>query len=518
VQLWGITGTQVSTTSIAERIEETSQLSHPSPWSPSLWNAIADLAVFSMWVLVSTFTLLHHEKWADEAQSWLLARDLDLHTLWFKELRYEGSPGLWHTMLWVAQHWFHAPYAAIGPIGLLCATAGVALMLWHAPFPRPLRYLLAFSYFIIYQYAVIARPYVVFPLLAFAAAILFKDYKHPERMTIVLALLANLSVHGALIAACIGLAYLWQGVRNKNILGDRVRGRYVLSAVAMLLVFLFLFAILNPPANVEALQSVQQRTLSTVGFAICEGINGAFFDFTPLTLAWLTLGGVWCFLRKGEKALLPPTLILTLGMFYGFYGLPHHQGTILIAAITGLWIAWPTTEEKNTLSPHARWVHQALVIGMACLLGYQVWNASVVIRNDYRYPYSGAEDAAKYLKSVGADQRPIMGLSYGMVAVEAYFDHNIQDNRPTSYFHHGKPYAGLSIDQTYLQMNAPDYVVLSCWSDCDALFQDEYDPYMRSNGYALAHFSDGHLFSKRDWFIRQAYFIYHRSQGTAFHY
>jgi hypothetical protein len=70
-------------------------------------------------VAVTGFTLSYHEKWADEAQAWLIARDLSLWRIFSYELRYEGSPGLWHLILWIAQHALDAPYAALGPIGLV---------------------------------------------------------------------------------------------------------------------------------------------------------------------------------------------------------------------------------------------------------------------------------------------------------------------------------------------------------------------------------------------------------------
>ena len=72
------------------------------------WEKIGNAVALLLYSGVVLFTLGHHEKWSDEAQAWLIARDLDLKTIWFHELRYEGSPGLWHTILWVAQHWFHA--------------------------------------------------------------------------------------------------------------------------------------------------------------------------------------------------------------------------------------------------------------------------------------------------------------------------------------------------------------------------------------------------------------------------
>src|SRR5579863_7127761 len=40
-----------------------------------------------------------HEPWADEAQSWLLARDSSLAHLWGTLLHYEGTPGLWQTLI-----------------------------------------------------------------------------------------------------------------------------------------------------------------------------------------------------------------------------------------------------------------------------------------------------------------------------------------------------------------------------------------------------------------------------------
>ncbi len=166
------------------------------------WEKIGNAIVLLVYSGVVLFTVRYHEKWADEAQAWLIARDLDLKTIWFHELRYEGSPGLWHTILWIAQHWFHLPYATLGYIGVVFAIAGVAVLIYKAPFPWYIRWPLAFTYVMVYQYAVIARPYTLLPLLCFLVAIFFKDVEHPVRMTVVLVLLANLTLHGTILAAC----------------------------------------------------------------------------------------------------------------------------------------------------------------------------------------------------------------------------------------------------------------------------------------------------------------------------
>jgi hypothetical protein len=74
--------------------------------------------VFGLWLALVGLIHGHHEPWAGESQAWLIARDLDLKKIWFYELRYEGTPGLWHTILWIAQHWFQAPSSTIAS-GLL---------------------------------------------------------------------------------------------------------------------------------------------------------------------------------------------------------------------------------------------------------------------------------------------------------------------------------------------------------------------------------------------------------------
>ena len=69
------------------------------PGLPAQWWRLLDTVVWLGLALVILLTVTRHEPWADEAQSWLLARDLGWFQLIFGELRYEGHPGLWHSIL-----------------------------------------------------------------------------------------------------------------------------------------------------------------------------------------------------------------------------------------------------------------------------------------------------------------------------------------------------------------------------------------------------------------------------------
>src|SRR4051812_16341459 len=136
------------------------------------------------------FNIAHHEPWADEAQSWLLARDSNLFELWTKLLCYEGSPGLWHTLLYFCIR-LGVPYAGINIVSGVAGFAAVYILLRYAPFPLSVRLLLPFTFFLSYQYAVIARNYVLAPALLFSCAVIYKDgVRRSGIMTVLLCCLA----------------------------------------------------------------------------------------------------------------------------------------------------------------------------------------------------------------------------------------------------------------------------------------------------------------------------------------
>jgi len=470
------------------------------------WWRLADVAVFGAWLAVVGTVVKHHEPWADEAQSWLLARDLDLKTLWFHELRYEGSPGLWQTILWAAQRWFHAPYASLGMIGMLCAAAGVAFILWKSPFPRPVSYLLVFSYFISYQYAVVSRSYNLLPLLVFAAAYLYRDRDHPVRMTVVLILLANVAIHGILFAASLGLCYLLEAVREWSALDKAVRRRYFYCIAAMLATLIFLVIILMPTPDVKEFAASRPSVPLKLRFELAIGFT--FLDQLAVSSLFLLVAGIWCFRRKH---LLPfvLSLALLLSLFIMVHGVPHHSGTIFLAALSGLWIAWPTREESQHSSPRDRLATLGMSALLFWLLSVNTWDAAAAMRNDYLYSYSGSADAARYLKQVGADKTTIFGYRYGVSAVEAYFDHNILENMPTTYYHEGMPLTAAFLVVDELAAAAPEYVVL--YSNAGSKVFRTFDPQVRALGYSTVHVSRGRIFFKRFVFDTDDYYIYRRA-------
>src|SRR5579863_9461497 len=137
-----------------------------APPRPLLYIAAAAYGVLEV------LTLRRHEPWADEAQSWLLSRDASLAELWGRLLHYEGTPGLWQTILHALIR-LGLPYSAYGFVSATLGLGAIVLLLRYAPFPLFVRILLPFTYYLCYQYSIIARSYSLIAPLLFGIAALY---------------------------------------------------------------------------------------------------------------------------------------------------------------------------------------------------------------------------------------------------------------------------------------------------------------------------------------------------------
>ena len=201
-----------------------------------------DYFIVGTYVVLLALVLRKHEPWADEAQAWLIARDSGLFELLFQRLRYEGHPGLWYLILMIPSRIFPY-YPTIQIVAFLIAVSGVYVFVRTSPFPVILKILFPFTYFIFYQYAIVARSYVLLPLLIFLIGSLYP--RKSERIylfTLLLCLLAYTSVFSALIAISTMLVHFLNILQVWKELEPENRRRQMRAFVAFAL-FLLLMAI-----------------------------------------------------------------------------------------------------------------------------------------------------------------------------------------------------------------------------------------------------------------------------------
>lgn len=132
------------------------------------------LILFVGYLVFNGIMLVGHELWRDEANVWLIARDLTPLQL-FGEIRYQGHPCLWYLILMpFAKLGF--PFKTISVLSFLVMALGAGIFTFKAPFHPLTKLICLISPIFSYYYPVIARNYCLIALL-----LLLLAYCYPER-------------------------------------------------------------------------------------------------------------------------------------------------------------------------------------------------------------------------------------------------------------------------------------------------------------------------------------------------
>lgn len=130
------------------------------------------IALTLVYIAVNAVLLYWHEPWRDEAQAWLISRDLGFVGM-IRQAGIDGNPVLWWYLLAPLAK-LGAPYRMIGLVSLAFMSAAVLLLLRYAPLSRWLRAAFAFSPCCVYWLPVISRNYALIPLALILIALSYK--------------------------------------------------------------------------------------------------------------------------------------------------------------------------------------------------------------------------------------------------------------------------------------------------------------------------------------------------------
>lgn len=386
--------------------------------------ALIGLAAWLLWVGA------HHEPWVDEAQAWLLARDCSLSELLTVRLRYEGSPGLWHLILWGLVR-AGMPYGALFLISTVCAIGGAAIVLFRAPFPLALRMLIVSSYFFAYQYAVVARSYALDLVLVPALAATYAQrLDRPLAYGALLALLANANAHSFVLAAVLGLELAWAVHR-----GGRWRRAWPGVSLALAAGALAAF-VARPAPDVSFLANATRADpfvagLTFVQHALLERLapwvdDEAALGGAPAALIVSMLAVLPTFVLARRAGVLPLAAgaVASLALFSSFlYANAWHAGILTLAWIFVLWISWPKVSEWPELG-------RIVLVSTGALLALSTIETGLSGARDARTPYDGAPAAAHAIAEIrrAHPDAVIEGAGFKAMAIQPFFDGNVFAN------------------------------------------------------------------------------------------
>lgn len=439
----------------------------------------AEWLVFAFFVVFFIIVSYFHEPWYDEAQAWQIAKCASLKDIIFLLPHYEGHPPLWHLLLLLPAK-LGVPFeVGLKTVAAIPTLLAVWILLFKAPFPRYMRLLIPFNYFIFYQYGIVSRPYGLMLLAILLAAMTFqgKDEK-PWRFISSILLLCLTSAYGILIAGGICACWAWDILmeyhckNGKAVWKDkRVWALFLILVVAVVLLFDII-----PEKDTYAMQKKEGNslvvrilycffvmlpdTLLTKQIAEDISLNNVHFILPMLVLLGLLGGAMYLSivfagnLKRVKYFFIPFAFFATFSAV--MYLSAHHIGVALFLALFWLWI---NQEEQsrctlwNKVLFHFKTKEKEKKIlrgmGVICICIMLIipayWNVMACI-HDIKEPYFHTKELAKFLKDTGLSEKKIMcgwggeiidndkktviqkmntnHLSYS-VGVCAYFDHNI---------------------------------------------------------------------------------------------
>ncbi len=472
----------------------------------------------AVYCCVVALSIARHEPWADEAQAWLLARDSSLADLWTRLLHYEGTPGVWHTLLHVLIR-LGLPYSGLNIVSGVLGLAAAWLVFRYAPLPLAVRLLLPFTFFLAYQYPVVARSYSLAPLLVFGCAVLYQNaVERIGLFTFLLCLLAGLSLHALVLSVSIWLSF-YLGVpmgreesrpyRNRAVTGRerspqsymifrgavrRWHDKRLLTAGAVYVAFVILMIATAWPAKDVAFPYHVGFSFERFSTAAWANFSGAFAGQPIVSLAIVALSIP--FLWQGRTLgmfLLSSILLCAASAFV--YGNVWHQGFLFLAWLFAVWIA------AENLKP--TW---PILASLSIAIAIQCYWTAASWKYDWQQPYSGSRVAAAYLRNTGiAGQRPFC-IGFPCAAVQPYFDRNVFANFDRAYWDWSSQ--NRADDPTALfSSKAPAFVLLGYETDAERI---HWTQVVEMAGYQEIKHFEGNVFWRTRILQPESFDLYRR--------
>lgn len=350
------------------------------------------------------FGVLHHEPWRDEAHVWVSAREDSIGQM-VESVRYAPTPLAWQILL-VPFARIGFPYMTMNVLHAILAIVAVGLLLRFGKIPVLTKILFMFSYYMAYEYAVIARNYVLTIVSLWCIATLYdKRLAKPILYGVFVSLLFQTNVYSAAPAAALFVSFCWDVYKRKKITLQQSIAVILMIATGVFTFILYVpnSQLPNPMIPENALVELRRIMINAIASPLFmkfivrspEGMNMGITTLTGIVF----VGFFVTMVRKKAVLLMAGATSMWLFLTNVFLqrGTLRHHGLFLVYMVFFLWI-----------SSRRCFASRIMYGGLHLLLFLSMASTIYVYAMEYRYDFSGSRDMARFIASSGIDRETVV--------------------------------------------------------------------------------------------------------------
>lgn len=359
-----------------------------------------NLFLLILWLIVTVFTMFHHEIWRDEAQAWCIVRDLNFIDI-FSSVRTEGHPFLWYLIL--------HPFAKLGfpveimqVISLFFVFISIMFLLFKSPFNKFEKSIICFSAGMLYYLPVVARNYSMIPISLFLLAYFYPNRnKYPFLYILLIILLSQTHIYMMGLCVILSGLFIFESIKDK--IKTNTNPLIILSVYFL---FMFLMFINTPGENyalvpgVNNIMPFKDLTILISTVFVFPLMNllvplQKYSDFISLvSLIPFLLIITYCFFKSDKKLFLIFSFSIGFMLFVFtkvyFNGILYQKSFLIFLVI--IFCYWLYKQENKQVS-------KLLAFSFNLLFIISMIISPIVISQEIKYNFSGGKEIAQYIKN-----------------------------------------------------------------------------------------------------------------------
>lgn len=372
-----------------------------------------NILITLFYAIISFILISFHEPWRDEAQSWLIVRDLKFTEI-IQQLKYEGHFMLWYIILLpFAKLGF--PYITINIISWIISVISTWLIVSKAPFKSWFKILFVFSMPMIYLYPSISRCYCLIPLSISLIAITYKNRKsNPILYILAIVLLINTHVIMLGLAGILLLVFILEEFKDIKQKTKEERKKLILSLIIGAITSILSIFPLIESMNVNQTVGLQFTDFNSFKKYFLNNLILIIYNITcinfktieqVLIVVFVLVGFIIYCMQYEYKKNFKNLVILIVSISYQillytciYNTSPQKASTIIFIVFLIFWIQKENPEDSKIVRYSNR--NKIMKFGILLLLVVHIiLGIRLYIINEIKYNYSSAKDTALFINN-----------------------------------------------------------------------------------------------------------------------